>query len=488
MQTKLFIDGEFVAAQNGSTSPTLAPHDGAILAEVASAGPADVDLAVNAAGSAFAEWSATSHAERGRLLLRLADLIEAHAAELAELESRDTGHPIRDTTRLDIPRAAAAFRYFGGMADKLLGSVIPVEPGFLNYVTRVPLGVVGQIVPWNFPMMFYGDKLAPALAAGNTVVLKPAELTPLSALRLCELLDEAGFPAGVVNVVPGPGSSSGQRMAEHTAIAKLSFTGSTRVGREIIAASATNIKRLSLELGGKGANIVFADADLEQALRGTAFAIFQNQGQACIAGARLIVEESIADEFIARLAQVANAVRVGNPLDGDTEMGPLTSASHRDRVLEFVAEASDEGGRVLAGGSAPTDPGLEHGYYVRPTLVEADPSSRIAQEEVFGPVLTIMRFGDEDEAVRMANSTDYGLGAGLWTTDLSRAHRVAAQMRAGMVWVNTYKRTNPGSPFGGVKASGYGRERGFEVMNEYTEAHSVWINVEGPPPPSYGGA
>lgn len=485
-QTGLFIGGEFVDALDGDEIAVVSPHDGQIMGHVASAGADDVDRAVAAAEDAYPAWSKTPAADRGQYLLRIAELIETHADHLAPLESSDTGHPIRDTRRLDVPRTAATFRYFGGIADKVQGSVIPVEAGFLNYVTRVPLGVVGQIVPWNFPLMFYGDKLAPALAAGNTIVLKPAELTPLSSLSLAELLVEAELPAGVVNIVPGPGATAGSRIAAHPDIAKVSFTGSTAVGRKIIEASAGNIKRLSLELGGKGANIVFADADLDAALMGAAFAVFQNQGQACIAGSRLIVQNSIADEFLDRLVELSKSIRVGSPFDPATEMGPLTSAGHRERVLQFVRESSDEGAELLTGGGPPTDSNLKDGFYVEPTIVAAPAESRIVQEEVFGPVLCVARFGDEDEAVRIANSTEYGLGAGLWTENLSRAHRVGAALRAGMVWVNTYKRTNPGSPFGGIGASGYGRERGFEVMYEYTDAHSVWVNVDAGMPRFYG--
>ena len=485
MQTRLFVGGRFVDGLDGATIEVRDPHDGSLLAEVAEARPADVDRAVEAAGRAFDDWRLTPAAERGRLLLRLADAIEADAESLALLETRDTGHPIRDTRGLDVPRTAATFRYFGGMADKFQGSVVPVERGFLDYVVREPLGVVGQIVPWNFPVMFTSWKLGPALAAGNTVVLKPAELTPLSALRVAELIDEVGFPPGVVNIVPGYGPTAGQRILEHPGIAKISFTGSTAVGRAVVAASAGNLKRVHLELGGKGANIVFPDADLAAAVAGTAFGIFHNQGQACIAASRLIVHSSIAAEFVDRLVALAESIRLGDPKDGTTEMGPLTSPQHRDRVLSHVKVAQDEGGQVLTGGVAPSDAGLAGGCYVRPTVVRAGSATRAATEEVFGPFMTVHEFGSDAEALELANAVDYGLGAGLWTRDLSRAHRVARDLRAGMVWVNAYKRVNPGSPFGGVGASGYGREMGFEAMHEYTEAKAVWINVDAKLPPFY---
>jgi aldehyde dehydrogenase (NAD+) len=485
VQDRLFIDGEFVDALDGATFRTIDPHDGSVIADVARAGPADVDRAVIAAAAAFPAWARMQASARGRLLLRLADLIEANTDELATLESLDTGHPIRDSRSLDVPRTAATFRYFGGMADKVQGDVIPVEPGFLNYVLREPLGVVGMIVPWNFPLMFCSWKMGPALAAGNTVVMKPAELTPLSALRIAELMVEAGFPPGVVNIVPGPGLTVGEHLARHPGVRKIAFTGSTAVGRKIVEASAGNVKRVQLELGGKGANIVFEDADLTAAVNGSAFAIFHNQGQACIAGSRLILHERIADEFLERFIELARSIRIGDPLDPLTEMGPLTSATHRDRVLRYVDIARDEGGEILTGGTVPDDPALAAGFYVRPTVVRADPASRVCREEVFGPFVTVTTFRSEDEALAIANDVEYGLGGGLWTRDLSRAHRVARAIRSGMVWINSYKRVNPGSPFGGTGLSGYGREMGFEAIHEYTEPKSIWVNVDAPIPPFY---
>jgi len=485
VQTRLFIGGEFVDALAGGTVDVRNPHDGSLLAEVAEARAADVDRAVEAAQAALPAWAATPAAERGRLLGRLADAIEAHAEELARLESTDTGHPLKDTTLLDVPRTAATYRYFGGLADKFEGSVIPVDAGFLNYVTPEPVGVVGQIVPWNFPLMFTSWKLGPALAAGNTAVMKPSELVPLSSLRLCELMVEVGLPAGVVNMVPGYGHDAGARIAAHPGIAKVSFTGSTRTGRSIVEASAGNLKRVQLELGGKGANVVFADAELEAAVNGSAFAIFHNQGQACIAGSRLVLHEAIADEFLDGFLALARSLRVGDPLALGTEMGPLTSPEHRDRVLAYVKVAEDEGGEVLTGGRAPDDPALDQGCYVLPTVVRADPAARVCREEVFGPFVTVSTFGSDEEAVAVANSTDYGLGAGLWTQDVSRAHKLARAFRAGMVWVNCYKRVGPGSPFGGVGQSGYGREMGFEAMRGYTDPKSVWVNVDADIPPWY---
>jgi acyl-CoA reductase-like NAD-dependent aldehyde dehydrogenase len=482
---RLFIGGEFVPAIDGATFETLDPHDGSVIVTVAEASPADVDVAVAAAEAAFPAWARMQASARGRLLLQLADRIEEAADELARLESIDTGHPIRDSRNLDVVRTAATFRYFGGMADKIQGDVIPVEPGFLNYVLREPLGVVGMIVPWNFPLMFCSWKMGPALAAGNTVVLKPAELTPLTSLRIAELMAEVGFPAGVVNIVPGKGRVAGEHLAGHPQVRKIAFTGSTPTGRRIVELSAGNVKRVQLELGGKGANIVFADADIEAAVNGSAFAIFHNQGQACIAGSRLILHESIADDFLGRFIALAESIRIGDPLDPATEMGPLTSERHRDRVLGYVDTARAEGGEVLTGGDVPTDPSLANGFYVRPTVVRADPTSRVCREEVFGPFVTVTTFRSDEEAVGLANDAEYGLGGGLWTRDLARAHGVARQIRSGMIWINSYKRVNPGSPFGGTGASGYGREMGFEAIREYTEPKSVWVNVDAAIPPFY---
>jgi acyl-CoA reductase-like NAD-dependent aldehyde dehydrogenase len=485
MQNQLFIDGQFVPALEGSEIDVVNPANGELITRIAAAQAEDVDLAVAAAKRAFPGWAATPGAERGRLLMKLADRIEACGDELARLESLDTGHPLRDSRILDVPRTAACFRYFGGIADKIEGKVIPVDAGFLNYVQRKPIGVVGQIVPWNFPLMFTSWKMGPALAAGNTVVLKPSELTPLSTLRIAELMKEVGFPDGVVNIVPGYGHTAGQRLADHPDVGKIAFTGSTATGRRIVEASQGNLKRVQLELGGKGANIVFEDANLDAAVNGAAWAIFHNQGQACIAGSRLLLQESIADEFLERFITLARSIRLGDPQDPDTEMGPLTSALHRDRVLSFVDIARQQGGRILTGGKAPSDPALASGFYVEPTIVEAKPGDRVAQEEVFGPFVTVLRFSTEEEALEIANGTDYGLGSGLWTRDLQRAHRVAEKINVGMCWINCYKRVSPGSPFGGLGQSGYGREMGFDAIHDYTEARSVWVNVDAKILPHY---
>jgi aldehyde dehydrogenase (NAD+) len=485
LQNKLFINGEWVDALDGGLIDVLNPHDNSLITQVAEARQQDVDRAVQAAQAAFPAWSGMQAAERGRLLLRLADAIEDRADELIEIESLDTGHPVRDCRNLDVPRTAFTFRYFGGMADKLQGDVIPVEQGFLNYVKREPLGVVGQVVPWNFPLMFTSWKMGPALAAGNTVVMKPSELTPLSTLKIAEIMKDVGFPDGVVNIVPGYGHIAGQHLAEHPQVAKIAFTGSTDVGRKIVEASKTNLKRVQLELGGKGANIVFEDANIKAAIGGSAFAIFHNQGQACIAGSRLILQESIAEEFLAGFIALARTIRLGDPADPTTEMGPLTSRQHQERVLAYCDIAREQGGEILLGGRVPQDPALAKGCYVEPTIVRADADHRVCQEEVFGPFVTVTTFKDEAEALAIANGTQYGLGSGLWTQNLTRAHKLADQIRSGMVWINCYKRVNPGSPFGGTGSSGYGREMGFEAMREYTEAKSVWVNVDAQIPPFY---
>ena len=485
IETRLFIGGEFIDSAEGGRIQVLNPHDNSVLAEVSEARQTDVDRAVEAARQAFPAWKRMSAAERGRLLLRLADAIEADAEYLAKLETLDTGHPIRDTRGLDAPRTAATFRYYAGMADKIDGRVAPVEAGFLNYITREPVGVVGQIVPWNFPLMFTGWKLGPALAAGNTVVLKPAELTPLTTLRVAHLIAKVGIPPGVVNIVPGYGQVAGQYLAEHPGVDKIAFTGSTLTGKKVVQASAGNLKRVQLELGGKGANIVFDDAHLDAAVNGSAFAIFHNQGQACIAGSRLLLQEKIADEFLDRFLALTKSIRVGNPLDPQTEMGPLTSLGHRERVINYIKIAREQGSSVLTGGKAPPDAALQAGCYIEPTVVTAQPSDRVCQEEVFGPFVSITRFKEEADVIQAANSTMYGLGGGLWTRDLQRAHRMAAAIRSGMVWINTYKRVNPNSPFGGVGQSGYGRDLGLESIQEYTYPKSVWVNVDANVPPFY---
>lgn len=481
----LFIGGEWVEALDSARLSVRDPFDDSEILTIAEARANDVDRAVAAARAAFPAWAAMNPADRARLLQRLVDKMESCFEELAELEALDTGHPLRDTRMLDVPRTLLNFRYFAGMADKIDGRQVPVEPGFLNVVKRVPVGVVGQIVPWNFPLMFCSWKLGPALAAGNTVVMKPSELTPLSTLRLAEMMQEVGFPPGVVNIVPGYGHTAGQRLAEHPDVNKIAFTGSTATGRKILQASAGNLKRVALELGGKGPNIVFEDAVLPAAVGGSAFAIFHNQGQACIAGSRLLLQESIADAFLEKFIALAESIKLGDPLAPDTEMGPLTSRLHQQRVLAYIETAKREGNRILTGGGVPESPALSAGCFLRPTVVEARPGDTVFKEEVFGPFVCVTRFKDEAEAIALANDTAYGLGSGLWTTNLARAHRVGDALRAGMVWINCYKRVHPGSPFGGVGQSGAGRDLGVECLSEYTEAKSIWVNYDAQIPPFY---
>ena len=482
---QLFIAGEWVDGLAGARISVRDPFDDSEILTIAEARAEDVDRAVAAARAAFPAWAATAASERGRLLYKLVEKMEACFDELAELEAIDTGHPIKDTRFLDVPRTLLNFRYFAGMADKIDGRQVPVEPGFLNVVKRQPVGVVGQIVPWNFPLMFCSWKLGPALAAGNTVVMKPSELTPLSTLRLAQMMQEVGFPAGVVNIVPGYGHTAGQRLAEHPDVNKIAFTGSTATGRKIIAASASNLKRVSLELGGKGPNIVFEDAVIPAAVGGSAFAIFHNQGQACIAGSRLLLHESIADAFLEKFIALAASIRLGHPLDPTTEMGPLTSRVHQQRVLNYLDICRQEGNTILTGGAVPDDADLAQGCFIQPTVVEAQPGDTVFEQEVFGPFVCVTRFKDEAQAIALANASDYGLGSGLWTTNLARAHRVADAIEAGMVWINCYKRVHPGSPFGGVGHSGYGRDLGVECMHEYTATKSVWINYDAQIPPFY---
>ena len=482
---KLMIGGEWVDGVKGQTIDVLNPFDASKITAIAEATEEDVDRAVEAAKAAFPAWAKMAAHDRGALMLKLADAIEARTDEFVALEALDTGHPVMDARRLDVPRTVLCFRYFGGMADKLQGDVLPVDAGFLNYVKREPIGVVGHIVPWNFPLMFTSWKLGPSLAAGNTVVMKPSELTPLSTLRIAELALEVGFPPGVLNVVPGYGNTAGARIAEHPDIGKVAFTGSTATGRSIVKASAGNLKKLQLELGGKGPNIVFEDANIPAAVGGSAFAIFHNQGQACIAGSRLMLHEAIADQFLEKFIGLAKSIRLGDPQSPETEMGPLTSKVHLDRVLAYCDVAVEEGGEILCGGKAPSDPALAQGYFIEPTVVRAKPSDRVSCEEVFGPFVTVTTFSSDEEALAEANSTAYGLGSGLWTNNLTRAHRFADGIHAGMMWINSYKRVHPASPFGGFGESGYGREMGFEAMREYTQPKSVWVNVDAHIPPFY---
>ncbi len=476
---KLIIDGKAVDAVSGRTFTTINPATEAPLCEVAEAGAEDVDRAVRAARAAFegGPWSRLRAAERQRILWTLGDLILGHADELARLETLDNGKPIFESRQVDIPMVAGCFHYFAGWATKLTGETVPVNPAFLTYTLREPVGVVGAIIPWNFPMIMVGWKCGPALAAGNTVVLKPAELTPLTAIRIGELALEAGLPPGVLNILPGKGSVAGEALVAHPGVDKISFTGSTEVGKRIVRSSADTLKKLTLELGGKSPNIVFADADLDAALRGATTGIFYGKGEVCAAGSRLLVESAVYDEFVSRLAERAKKVLPGDPLDPKTRLGALVSRGQMDKVLGYVKAGVDEGARLVAGGArAPID---GKGWFVPGTvLADVDNRMRVAQEEIFGPVLAVIRFDGVDDAVAQANDVAFGLAAGVWTRDVKKAHAVARRLRAGTVWINTYNLYDPAMPFGGVKASGFGRDLGADSLREYTQVKSVWTSIE----------
>ena len=481
---QLFIDGQWVDAESGKTFATPNPSTGETLAEIAEADKADVDKAVTAARRAFeGKWSKVSPRDRGRMLYKLAQLIEQHAKELAELETQDNGKPIRESLYVDLPQVAENFEYFAGWATKIEGQTIPVPGAMFNYTLREPLGVCGQIIPWNFPLLMAAWKLAPALAAGNTVVLKPAEQTPLTAMELGKLIQEAGFPDGVVNILPGYGETAGASLAAHQGIDKIAFTGSTEVGKLIAKAAAENLTKVSLELGGKAPNIVFADADLEQAVNGAMMGIFFNQGQVCCAGSRLFLQEDVKDQFLSSLKEKAEKIKVGDPLDKSTLMGPQVSCEQLDRIKSYVSYARDEGATVFSGGEPPELEGaLKGGYFFRPTIFsEVKNQMRVAQEEIFGPVVSVITFKDEDDLLRQANETIYGLSAGIWTRDIVRAHRFAKEIKAGVVWINTYNMFNAASPFGGYKQSGYGREMGKQALELYTQTKSVWVDLSGKP-------
>ncbi len=481
---QLFIDGKFVDAESGKTFETPNPATGATLAEVAEGDKADIDKAVEAARRAFeGKWSKVSARDRGRMLYKLSQLIEAKIPELAALETSDNGKPIKETTYVDLPQVVENFEYFAGWATKIEGETIPVPGQMFNYTLREPVGVCGQIIPWNFPLLMAAWKLAPALAAGNTVVLKPAEQTPVGAMELASLIQEAGFPEGVVNIVPGYGETAGAALASHPGIDKVAFTGSTEVGKIIAKTAADNLTKVSLELGGKAPNIVFADADMEQAVNGAMMGIFFNQGQVCCAGSRLFIDAKVKDEFLDRFKERAGRVKVGDPMDTNTQMGPQVSEEQLNRIKGYVDIAKEEGAQVLTGGCPPQLEGdFQKGYFFQPTIFgDVKNSMRVAQEEIFGPVVSIITFENEDDLIRQANEVVYGLSAGIWTKDITRAHRFAKAVRAGVVWINTYNMFNAASPFGGYKQSGYGREMGKHALEMYTHVKSVWVDLSGKP-------
>ena len=474
---QLLINNKWVEGSAGRTFATINPATGDEICQVAEADAADVEVAVAAARAAFENraWRRMPAAARGRLLYRLADLMEQNIEELAQLESLDNGKPLRESRRVDLPLAIACYRYFAGWADKIQGRTIPVSGNYFCYTRHEPIGVVAQIIPWNFPLMMQAWKLAPALAAGNTIVLKPAEQTPLSALRVGQLIVEAGFPPGVVNILPGFGPTAGGALASHMQVDKIAFTGSTEVGHLIMEAAArSNLKRVTLELGGKSPNIVFADADMDDALEGAHAGIFFNQGQSCVAGSRVYVEEKIYDEFVARSAERAQQRKVGDPLDMKTEQGPQVDQTQFDRIMNYISIGAAEGARLVCGGERV----LDRGYFIRPAVfADVTDSMRIAREEIFGPVMSILRFKTVREVIERANDTDFGLAAGVWTKDISKANTVANGVRAGTVWVNCYNALDPAAPFGGFKQSGMGRELGEYGLQQYTEVKAVTVKL-----------
>jgi aldehyde dehydrogenase (NAD+) len=471
----LLIDGERVPARSGRTFKTIDPATEQVITEVAEAGAEDIGAAVVSSRAAFeGPWSTLRGSDRSKLLLKLADLLGRNREELIELESRDSGKPVSAIRRQDFPAVLDTLSYYAGLADNITGKVIPTRPDALTYTIREPLGVVGAIVPWNFPMMIGMWKIAPALACGCTVVLKPAELTPLTALRIGELALEAGFPKGVLNVVPGLGKVAGAALVDHPDVDKITFTGSPTVGREILRGAAGNLKRVTLELGGKSANIIFPDADLDAAVRAAGSGIFFNSGQVCSAGSRILAHASIYDDVVARLAARADTIRIGNPMETSTGMGPLVSETQMNRVLNYIDIGRQEGASVVTGGARAG----EQGYFVSPTVfagVRHD--MRISQEEIFGPVAAVVKFEDEADALRIANGTRYSLAAGVWSADIGRVHHFAQKLKAGTVWVNTFGPTDIRLPWGGTRDSGFGREHGDIAIENFTEPKVVWIST-----------
>ncbi|MFB7270840.1 aldehyde dehydrogenase family protein [Streptomyces sp. NPDC056244] len=483
--TRMFIGGEWVTAQGGETFDVHDPADGRVIAHVPAAQPADVDAAVAAARAALAPagpWRTMTPQVRGRLLWKLADLVERDVERLSAIDSVDSGKPMDEMRYFDIPFSVDVLRYYAGWATKITGDTIPISyPAgrggtFHAYTLKEPVGVVAAIVPWNLPLLMAIKKLAPALATGCTIVVKPAEQTPLSIAALTQLTMEAGFPPGVINYVTGLGEVAGAALSRHRGVDKVTFTGSVPTGKDIVRAAADNLKRVSLELGGKSPNIVFDDADLDAVVAGAAAAAFATQGESCIAGSRLYVQRGVFDEVVRRLGEHAASIRLGRGTAEGTQMGPLISAEHRDRVLDYIKIGIDEGAELVTGGKAPTGQGYDGGYFVEPTvLINAAPEARIMHEEIFGPVVSAVAFDTEEEVLALANNTRFGLGAAVWTKDISRAHRMAAAIESGQVWVNCYQAADSALPFGGTKESGWGRETCRETLEEYLETKTVVV-------------
>ena len=473
---KLFIDGKWVDAVSGKTFETLNPATGKPLTTVAEGDRADIALAVRAARRALEQgpYPKMSPSERGKLLWRIGELILKHGEELAWLETLDSGKPLSDSRAIDIPLSAEVFHYYAGWATKLHGETIPVSGDYFNYTLREPVGVVGQIIPWNFPLLMAAWKLAPAIACGNTCVLKPAEQTPLTALRLGEICQEANMPPGVVNIVPGFGPTAGAALVEHHDVDKIAFTGEYITGQEIMRNAAGTLKKLSLELGGKSPNIVFSDCDIDQAVKGAYSGIFFNQGEVCCAGSRLFLEDSLHEKFLDQLVNLTKTIKVGDPLQPETTMGPLVSAEQQEKALRYIELGKDQGAKLLVGGKR----GPGDGFFVQPTIFdEATNQMRIAREEIFGPVLAVIPFKDIEEVIAQANDTFYGLAGAVWTRDVRRAHYVAKRLKAGTIWVNCYNVFDAASPFGGYRMSGIGRELGKHALELYTQVKSVWVNL-----------